>query len=51
VRPLIGDDRAVEELFFRALDIKPENHEMAEALKQQGQSHTPTIRRMSQIGG
>lgn len=51
VRPLIGDDRAVEDLFFRALDIKPENHEMAEALKQQGQSHTPTIRRMSQIGG
>jgi len=51
VRKYIGDDAAVEDLFFRALDIKPQNHEMAEALMNQEQSHTPTVRRMSQIGG
>lgn len=51
VRRHIGHDAAIEELFFRALDIKPENHEMAQALMNQEQSHTPTIRRMSQIGG
>ncbi|MFC5451501.1 GTP 3',8-cyclase MoaA [Paenibacillus aestuarii] len=51
VRKYIGDDAAVEDLFFRALDIKPQNHEMAEALMNQDQSHTPTLRRMSQIGG
>ncbi|MEW9700557.1 GTP 3',8-cyclase MoaA [Paenibacillus sp. SI8] len=51
VRKYIGDDKAVEDLFFRALDIKPQNHEMAQALMNQEQSHTPTLRRMSQIGG
>jgi cyclic pyranopterin phosphate synthase len=51
VRKYIGDDAAVEELFFRALDIKPQNHEMAQALMNETQSHTPTLRRMSQIGG
>ncbi|MBD0383577.1 GTP 3',8-cyclase MoaA [Paenibacillus sedimenti] len=51
VRKYIGDDAAVEDLFFRALDIKPQNHEMAQALMNQEQSHTPTLRRMSQIGG
>ncbi|MBO9606590.1 MAG: GTP 3',8-cyclase MoaA [Paenibacillaceae bacterium] len=51
VRRYIGDDRAVEEMFFRALDIKPQNHEMAQALASAAQSHTPTARRMSQIGG
>ncbi|OAS24391.1 GTP 3',8-cyclase MoaA [Paenibacillus oryzisoli] len=51
VRKFIGDDAAVEDLFFRALDIKPENHEMAQALMNEEQSHTPTNRRMSQIGG
>ncbi|MEF3306474.1 GTP 3',8-cyclase MoaA [Paenibacillus sp. GYB003] len=51
VRKAIGDDEAIERLFCRALDIKPENHEMAQALARAEQSHTPTSRRMSQIGG
>ncbi|MDI3328949.1 MAG: GTP 3',8-cyclase MoaA [Alicyclobacillaceae bacterium] len=51
VRRCGGDEKAIEELFFRALDIKPERHEMAEALEGKSRSHTPTVRRMSQIGG
>jgi cyclic pyranopterin phosphate synthase len=51
VRTYIGDDAAMEDLFFRALDIKPQNHEMAQALMNEDQSHIPTERRMSQIGG
>jgi GTP 3',8-cyclase len=51
VRSRIGNDEAIRSLFFKALDIKPENHEMALALSQTDQSHTPTVRRMSQIGG
>ncbi|MDQ1911890.1 GTP 3',8-cyclase MoaA [Paenibacillus sp. GD4] len=51
VRKAIGDDKALAELFFRALDVKPESHEMAKALLNERQSHTPTVRRMSQIGG
>lgn len=51
VRKAIGDDAAIERLFLRALDIKPENHEMAQALARAEQSHKPTERRMSQIGG
>ncbi|MFS0553741.1 radical SAM protein [Brevibacillus sp. 179-C9.3 HS] len=31
VRKCIGDDEAVREIFFRALSIKPRNHEMAKA--------------------
>jgi len=51
VRRAIGNDMAVKELFFKALDIKPETHEMAQALMDDTQSHKPTDRRMSQIGG
>ncbi|MFE6795655.1 GTP 3',8-cyclase MoaA [Paenibacillus chitinolyticus] len=51
VRPLIGDDRAIRELFYQALDVKPESHEMAKALQGDQPSHLPTVRRMSQIGG
>jgi cyclic pyranopterin phosphate synthase len=51
VRRYIGDDQALADLFFRALDMKPLNHEMALALAGQEQSHQPTLRRMSQIGG
>lgn len=51
VRRYIGDDQALADLFFRALDVKPQNHEMAQALLKESQSHIPTIRRMSQIGG
>lgn len=51
VRPFIGNETALRDLFFRALAIKPENHEMALALERKAQSHIPTHRRMSQIGG
>jgi cyclic pyranopterin phosphate synthase len=51
VRKCIGDDEAVRQLFFKALSIKPQNHEMALALAGESQSHVPTVRRMSQIGG
>jgi cyclic pyranopterin phosphate synthase len=51
VRPYIGNDQALADLFFRALDVKPQNHEMAQAFLKESQSHIPTIRRMSQIGG
>lgn len=51
VRRYIGDDAAVEQLFRRALAEKPESHEMAKVLEEQQQSHQPTWRRMSQIGG
>ncbi|KPD05471.1 molybdenum cofactor biosynthesis protein MoeA, partial [Aneurinibacillus migulanus] len=51
VRPRIGDEKAIQDMFLRAIDAKPENHEMAQALASEKQSHTPTSRRMSQIGG
>lgn len=51
VRPLIGDDEKLREMILRAIEAKPETHEMAKALNQEEQSHQPTTRRMSQIGG
>ncbi|GAA0349404.1 GTP 3',8-cyclase MoaA [Bacillus horti] len=51
VRKYIGDDQALKEMFFKALGDKPKNHEMAQALNDERQTHTPTLRRMSQIGG
>lgn len=51
VRKHIGDPSAIEAMFRRALDGKPETHEMARALSGEKQSGTPTQRRMSQIGG
>lgn len=51
VRPLIGDEEGMKQLFMRALDLKPLNHEMAAKLMDESQSHEPTARRMSQIGG
>jgi cyclic pyranopterin phosphate synthase len=51
MRPWVDDGSALERIFYRALDIKPENHEMAAKLAQESQSHIPTTRRMSQIGG
>jgi len=51
LRPWVDDEAALERMFFRALDIKPENHEMAARLAREAQSHVPTARRMSQIGG
>jgi cyclic pyranopterin phosphate synthase len=51
VRKWIGDDDKVEALFYKALGHKPENHEMAKTLSNESLTHTPTVRRMSQIGG
>ncbi|MCR8645345.1 GTP 3',8-cyclase MoaA [Paenibacillus sp. N1-5-1-14] len=51
VRPLIGNEEQLLQLFYRALGQKPETHEMALKLTDKTQSHTPTLRRMSQIGG
>ena len=51
LRPWVDDEAEIERMFFRALAIKPENHEMAARLAQEAQSHVPTARRMSQIGG
>ncbi|MBB6633837.1 GTP 3',8-cyclase MoaA [Cohnella thailandensis] len=51
VRPALGSKEAMDRLFLRAMDIKPENHEMAALLAGEAQSHVPTDRRMSQIGG
>lgn len=51
VKSAFGNPEAMRELFSRAMDIKPENHEMAAKLVGDAQSHMPTDRRMSQIGG
>lgn len=51
VRPALGSPAAMRELFEKAMRIKPENHEMAALLAGSAQSHMPTGRRMSQIGG
>ncbi|WP_010496940.1 GTP 3',8-cyclase MoaA [Paenibacillus elgii] len=51
VRKSIGNDDAIRELFLKALHLKPQNHEMAKALDDDKQTHQPTSRRMSQIGG
>ncbi|WP_232463390.1 GTP 3',8-cyclase MoaA [Tumebacillus avium] len=51
VKKALGDEGQLTELFLRALDAKPETHEMAKALQGEEKSHNPTLRRMSQIGG
>jgi cyclic pyranopterin phosphate synthase len=51
VRTHIGNDQALADLFLKAMEAKPESHEMAKALINEQQSHIPTMRRMSQIGG
>jgi cyclic pyranopterin phosphate synthase len=51
VRPAVGDPSAIKSMLMKAIDLKPENHEMAELLEHKKQSHIPTDRRMSQIGG
>jgi len=51
VKSALGDAHAMRSLLLKAMDIKPENHEMAEKLANEAQSHVPTERRMSQIGG
>jgi cyclic pyranopterin phosphate synthase len=51
VKPALGDETALLELFRKAMDVKPLNHEMGAKLQDEAQSHIPTERRMSQIGG
>jgi len=51
VKPALGSADALEQLLLKAMRIKPENHEMAALLAGEKQSHMPTERRMSQIGG
>ncbi|WP_042165043.1 GTP 3',8-cyclase MoaA [Paenibacillus gorillae] len=51
VKEALGDAEAMKRLLYRAMDVKPENHEMAAKLANEAQSHVPTDRRMSQIGG
>ncbi|MBH5318530.1 GTP 3',8-cyclase MoaA [Paenibacillus sp. GSMTC-2017] len=51
VRHALGDPIAMRDIFYKAMDIKPENHEMAAKLLNGAQTHVPTDRRMSQIGG
>ncbi len=51
VRPHLGDKTALMQLFEKSMINKPKNHEMAAKLNNEDQSHTPTERRMSQIGG
>ncbi|NIK69985.1 cyclic pyranopterin phosphate synthase [Paenibacillus sp. BK720] len=51
VKAALGDPEAMRGIFYKAMDLKPENHEMAAKLANEALSHTPTDRRMSQIGG
>ncbi|MCF6094143.1 GTP 3',8-cyclase MoaA [Microaerobacter geothermalis] len=51
VRRHIGNEEAIADVFKKALNIKPENHEMAQKLIGEDTTFQPTIRRMSQIGG
>ncbi|HIW34871.1 MAG TPA: GTP 3',8-cyclase MoaA [Candidatus Paenibacillus intestinavium] len=51
MKPALGDLEAMRNLYYKAMQIKPQNHEMAEKLLDMDQSHVPTMRRMSQIGG
>ncbi|QYR20423.1 GTP 3',8-cyclase MoaA [Paenibacillus sp. sptzw28] len=51
VKPALGDPEALRAIYMRAMEIKPLNHEMAAKLAGEAQSHEPTARRMSQIGG
>ncbi len=51
VKKHIGDEKAIEQVYYQSLVTKPENHEMAKAMNNEEASHIPTNRRMSQIGG
>lgn len=51
IRPFIDDPEKLMALVQKSIDNKPESHEMAIALQDEMQSHKPTTRRMSQIGG
>ncbi|CAM4262146.1 cyclic pyranopterin phosphate synthase [Paenibacillus endophyticus] len=51
IKDAFGKPDEMKRLLLRAMDIKPENHEMAAKLADGAQTHVPTERRMSQIGG
>ncbi|WP_424769024.1 GTP 3',8-cyclase MoaA [Paenibacillus sp. sgz302251] len=51
VKDAFGNSDEMQRLLLRAMDIKPENHEMAAKLANGELTHMPTDRRMSQIGG
>ncbi|HTG69631.1 MAG TPA: GTP 3',8-cyclase MoaA [Candidatus Udaeobacter sp.] len=51
VKDAFGHPEEMQRLLLKAMDIKPENHEMAAKLADGAQTHVPTERRMSQIGG
>lgn len=52
IRRVAGDDDAMRRMLLDALGTKPEKHEMSHFLQDDtAVSHTPTVRRMSQIGG
>lgn len=51
IREAIFDEKLFDQLIQRALDNKPENHEMALAQSDRIIDHKPTWRHMSQIGG
>lgn len=51
IRRHIGNPTGIEQIFYKALLNKPENHEMAKIISEETQSFKPTTRSMSQIGG
>ncbi|NIK76910.1 cyclic pyranopterin phosphate synthase [Paenibacillus castaneae] len=51
VKDAFGNPDAMRQILLKAMDIKPENHEMAAKLADTALTHVPTERRMSQIGG
>jgi cyclic pyranopterin phosphate synthase len=51
VKAHLGNRDALKQLISKALDTKPLNHEMARAYEGKALSYSPTICRMSQIGG
>lgn len=52
VRQWIGNDDMLKDMFRRALEAKPQTHEMGIKTMQRGeQRYAPTMLRMSQIGG
>lgn len=51
VRDCLGDPEKMRDLFYRALALKPEKHEMARAGEDLESGLVPTLRVMSQIGG
>ncbi|MCR8659015.1 GTP 3',8-cyclase MoaA [Paenibacillus endoradicis] len=51
MKSAIGNSDELRNVYYKAMQIKPQNHEMAEKLLDIAQTHVPTERRMSQIGG